>query len=249
MIADASSGSRTVGAGSSIVRAGGDDGWGAGGGMVSGRVSTSERRPIVGGSTSGSGADFAARIEVCIARAFGHRPSGSKTSARSTISATRVSTSRITVRSERAGSVAALIKSSAPVSHGWTYSPVRRVNIVAPSDQMSARPSIDSHFARACSGAMNAGVPIWAPLRVGCTSLDISRRRAMPKSSTFTSPPGPMKTFSGFMSRWTMPFSCAATRTSSTRSAIVRTSPAGSRFLARIQRIRSVSPSSSSSTR
>ena len=72
---------------------------------------------------------------------------------------------------------------------------------------------------RACSGDMYAGVPTTTPASVfstACVCLGVGdlRRRgasfASPKSSTFTNPSGRSITFSGLMSRWTMPAACAA---------------------------------------
>ena len=77
---------------------------------------------------------------------------------------------------------------------------------------MSERPS--SFCPRSCSGDMNSSVPSVWPTAVSAgtwRSSDITL--AMPKSSTLTwsSPPrDSMNTFSGFMSRWTMPLACAS---------------------------------------
>ena len=54
--------------------------------------------------------------------------------------------------------------------------------------------------------------PSSTPDRVALLSVESSRRRAMPKSSTFTPPARVRKMLSGLMSRWTMSFSCAAAR-------------------------------------
>ncbi|MFT3769345.1 MAG: hypothetical protein QM820_28235 [Minicystis sp.] len=69
------------------------------------------------------------------------------------------------------------------------------VNIVAPTDQRSVRPSTSCHFAAACSGGMNAGVPIVAPLTVVVALRSLMR--ASPKSKTFTTPSLVRKMFSG----------------------------------------------------
>jgi hypothetical protein len=72
----------------------------------------------------------------------------------------------------------------------------------------------------------------------------------MPKSSTFTCvPPRSRRSrmFSGLMSRWTMPFSCAAASTSPTRIAMSRASSKGS-APSFINRARRSSPSTYSKT-
>ncbi len=121
--------------------------------------------------------------------------------------------------------------------------------MVAPTAQRSVRPSTSSQSARACSGAMKAGVPMLVPTRVALLAVDISRSLAIPKSSTFTWPVRVRKTFSGFRSRWTIPFAWAATRTSTSWSATERTSSSVSFPPLRTRRPSSVSPSSSSETR
>ena len=51
---------------------------------------------------------------------------------------------------------------------------------------------------------------------------------ASPKSSTLTSPPGVIFTLAGFKSRWTMPFSCAASSAAAICPAMRRASSNGS---------------------
>ena len=87
---------------------------------------------------------------------------------------------------------------------------------MAPSAKMSLRASAGLAFT--CSGDMYPSVPMTTPgsVAVGkfvasavpsaCVSL------ARPKSRILTRPSLVTKTFSGFRSRWTMPFSCAAAR-------------------------------------
>jgi hypothetical protein len=75
---------------------------------------------------------------------------------------------------------------------------------VAPAAYTSVRPSIVP--ARACSGAMYAGVPTMVPRTVmGASPVSF----ATPKSTTLArKSPGPIgtrHTLSGFTSRWTMP--------------------------------------------
>ena len=51
---------------------------------------------------------------------------------------------------------------------------------------------------------------------------------ASPKSSTFTTPSGVILMFAGFRSRWTIPFSCAASSASAICRAMVSASASGS---------------------
>jgi hypothetical protein len=72
--------------------------------------------------------------------------------------------------------------------------PLRVVNIVAPTAQRSVRPSTSSQRARACSGAMKAGVPMTMPACVEVRRASArSKTLAMPKSSTFKLPALVMK--------------------------------------------------------
>ena len=100
---------------------------------------------------------------------------------------------------------------------------------------MSARLSTGRPFA--CSGAMYAAVPRITPrsVRAGdrtvgelasAVALASSGASALarPKSSTFTAPSGVIFTLAGFRSRWTMPFSCAASSASAICRAIARAS-------------------------
>ena len=107
---------------------------------------------------------------------------------------------------------------------------------------------------RTCSGDMYLTVPITVPGSV-CSrpSAGASPRRcagpvlfARPKSSTFTRPSPVTKMFSGFRSRWTIPFSWAAASPSAICAARSTALRAGSAPCA--SRARSVSPSSSSMT-
>ena len=77
---------------------------------------------------------------------------------------------------------------------------------------MSVRAS--TSWPRACSGDMYAAVPTTIPASVFNTvrvvsapasSGAVGASLASPKSSTFTKPSGRSMTFSGLMSRWTMP--------------------------------------------
>jgi hypothetical protein len=67
---------------------------------------------------------------------------------------------------------------------------------------------------------------------------------ATPKSSTLTTPSGRTMTFSGLMSRWTIPAACAATSAPTTGTA--RSSASGTASAPRETRARSVSPSTHS---
>ena len=120
--------------------------------------------------------------------------------------------------------------------------------MVAPTEKMSDRASISSVRPSACSGAMKAGVPKAEPSTVIVPALP-SCSRAMPKSSSLSTPSCVTKTFSGLMSRWTIPFWCAAWTTSSSRSASARTSAGGRLPPRRSARASRLSPSSSSITR
>jgi len=73
---------------------------------------------------------------------------------------------------------------------------------------MSLRPS-SAASPRACSGLMYSGVPIDMPVSVSRFAPPArSTSRAMPKSLT-TAWPDANSTFSGLMSRCTMPRACA----------------------------------------
>ena len=74
-----------------------------------------------------------------------------------------------------------------------------------------------------------------------------TRALASPKSSTLTWPSGVTFTLAGLRSRWTMPFSCAASRASATCFAIPSASGRG--MLPRFSRAARSSPSTSSRTR
>ncbi len=80
---------------------------------------------------------------------------------------------------------------------------------------------------RACSGLMYAAVPRITPaavpraVRVGEYEIDgfetdasLSKIFARPKSRSLTRPSGVIFTFAGLRSRWTIPFSCAASSAS-----------------------------------
>jgi hypothetical protein len=95
---------------------------------------------------------------------------------------------------------------------------------------------------------MYSGVPIASGLDVD-PCPESSRSRAIPKSRSFTSPSRVMKTLSGLRSRCTTPLSCAAASTSRIRSASKSTSAGDSAACRRLQRSRTVSPSSRSITR
>jgi len=91
---------------------------------------------------------------------------------------------------------------------------------------------------------MNDGVPIVCPVCVAPLSVPFtaSRRLAMPKSSTLMLASFVRNTFSGLMSRWTIPLACAAASTSSSWNIAASTSSTPSRPLRRT-RWSSVSPS------
>ena len=106
-------------------------------------------------------------------------------------------------------------------------------NSTAPKAQTSVRRS--TTLPRACSGDMYAAVPITTPARVAaavivgeCVASGEDRSTviafARPKSRTLTLPSGRSLTLAGFRSRWTIPFSCAA----SSASAIWRAMPSAS---------------------
>ena len=128
----------------------------------------------------------ASRRAVCMASALGQRFVFSNASARSMTSLMPFGIAGIKLATERARPVvAAFTRSCCVLSASWTSFPVARVNIVAPTAQTSVCASISSVFAIACSGAMNAGVPMTMPVWVVCAPA-MSRRRAMPKSSTLS---------------------------------------------------------------
>ena len=124
---------------------------------------------------------------------------------------------------------------------------------------MSAR--LSTALPRACSGDMYAAVPRIRPAAVlECASvgereksaeldapeLSPAQALARPKSSTLTLPSGASFTFAGLRSRWTMPFSCAASSASAIclPKAITSSLGIGPRF----RRSASSSPSASSIT-
>ena len=135
--------------------------------------------------------------------------------ARSIASATARGTSGARVRSGTGGSVStwATARSESVVSvfpaHG--DAPESSSYAMSPHENWSARPSSSS--ASICSGDMYFGVPSEIPfsVNVGSSGPKAPRapagpeRRAMPKSSTFTTPSSRIITLSGFTSRWTMP--------------------------------------------
>ena len=84
--------------------------------------------------------------------------------------------------------------------------------------------------------------PVWLVCPVPTTA------RASPKSATFTTPSVPMSTFSGLMSRCTMPARWAAVSPDSTGSSTAKASATVSRPRA-VSRSRSVRPRTSSMTR
>ena len=122
------------------------------------------------------------------------------------------------------------------------------VNIVAPTAQRSVCALTSLALPIACSGAMYAGVPSRAPVCV-LVPLVASRSLAIPKSRTLTDPSRVRKRFCGFRSRWTIPFSLAAERTSRSPCAIASTISAGMRLPRFSQSASSVAPSRSSMTR
>jgi len=99
--------------------------------------------------------------------------------------------------------IAARTSDGVPPVNGAT--PVTISYRTTPRLKMSLRPSTGRP--RACSGDMYLAVPTMIP---GCVSLDESRRpvtaassvkRAIPKSTTFTTPSGRIMMFSGLISR------------------------------------------------
>ena len=101
----------------------------------------------------------------------------------------------------RSGAVIARSISSCTVSARRGRSPRMSACIVAPSAQRSVRGSTMFQRPRACSGGMYDGVPSEDPVCVAPTSPARSARRAMPKSSTFTTPSAVTRMFAGLMSR------------------------------------------------
>ena len=169
-----------------------------------GRVSSSPAR-FAGFGRGGMGDPVAERHAAerasRIAAAVGQRAALSNSSALSTTAATAVGASFATVDSSRAGFVAALPSSCEALSPGCTNSPASSENSVAPAAHRSVCASTSLALASACSGAMKAGVPIIVPVTVALAPPASSRRRAMPKSSTLTTPSEVMKRFGGLMSR------------------------------------------------
>ena len=188
--------------------------------------------------TSGApvNASYAPRTPSCMARASGQRALRSNRSARSISATTERGSPFVHVAIDRAGCVALFTNCSFPVAPSWTWLPLINVNIVAPTAHRSVRPSTSSHFASACSGAMNAGVPITVPTRVSVPPVRASwMTRAIPKSSTLSPPVRTRNRFSGLMSRWTTPLACALARTSSTAAPMASTSATSSRCPFRCQ--------------
>ena len=125
-----------------------------------------------------------------------------------------------------------------------------------PKAQTSAR--LSTVRPRACSGdmyaavprMMPAAVPVWASVGdcersaeepdVGSAEYALAR----PKSSTLTLPSGVSFTFAGLRSRWTMPFSCAASSASAIWRAIATASSTA--IGPRLSRCARSSPSTSS---
>jgi len=142
----------------------------------------------------------------------------------------------------------AAVTSGLVIFSEWTDWPVISRNMIAPSDQRSVRPSISPVEPRACSGAMNAGVPTTVPVRVVSVMLG-SLRRATPKSSTVSACCVVQKRLSGFRSRWTMPCAWAVSRMPSTWDATHRISGRGSLPPIRLARTSTGSPWSRSMTR
>src|SRR6266542_2484759 len=116
----------------------------------------------------------------------------------------------VTLASDGAGCVTAASSSTLWVSASWTCRPERARNIVAPTAHKSVRPSSSSDRPQACSGGMNAGVPIVEPDGVACERCGLPSR-AIPKSSSLTWPLEVRKMLLGLISRWTIPLACAAT--------------------------------------
>ncbi len=209
--------------------------------------------PIAEGDTrSPSAATLASSMASRMARAEGQRSSREKRSARSISATTGAGIEGATSARDRAGRVAARTMSSPEVSPSWTTWPESSANRVAPTLQTSERASTSRLRPRACSGGMKAGVPsaVPAPVRAPAPSCSgAARPRAMPKSSTLRTRPVVRKRFSGLTSRWTMPFSWAASSTSRRSLPSASTSRSGRCPPSRRARACSVSPSSSSITR
>ena len=89
---------------------------------------------------------------------------------------------------------------------------------------------VDALTARLLRAHVGGGAEDRAVARLGQVR-DARRRRvaafARPKSSTFTTPSGVILMFAGFRSRWTMPFSCAASSASAICRAMASASSSG----------------------
>ena len=86
-----------------------------------------------------------------------------------------------------------------------------------------------------------------APLPETAPAASPAQALARPKSSTLTCPSAPTFTFAGLRSRWTIPFSWAASSASAICFAIATASSSGTR--PRAMRSERSSPSASSRTR
>ena len=108
--------------------------------------------------------------------------------------------------------------------------PVNSSYVTMPSEYRSLRGSAGSP--RICSGARYCTVPVTVP---ACVWRPSAYARARPKSATFTTPSVVTSTFSGLMSRCTMPWRCAC---SSPRSVWRTTSAAWAGFEFAVDRCR-----------
>ena len=119
--------------------------------------------------------------------------------------------------------------------------PVSNSYAITPQEYRSARASTSSPTA--CSGAMYAGVPSDVPTCVsvppGASVFETSSALAIPKSVT-TAVPEEMSTFSGLMSRWTIPCPCAYASACATFRRMPMPSPSGTRPT--LKRARNESP-------
>ncbi len=106
--------------------------------------------------------------------------------------------------------------------------PVNSSMSTQPRAYRSARPSTGTPFAPPVqrSGAMYGNEPMIMPVAVSSVPWP-PPALAMPKSSTFVTPPSVTITLAGLTSRWTMPASWAAPSASATRAAHSRASASG----------------------
>ena len=151
------------------------------------------------------------------------------------------------------GRLRACLKSSRP-GRRRVPSAFRRARTRTPRCRCACRPPVRAPARDSCRPRCRESRPrAFRRPSSSATASDRGRRPspaiafARPKSSTFTTPSGVILMLAGFRSRWTMPFSCAASSASAICRAIgqrLRRAAAGPRAM----RSASVSPSTSSST-